>query len=360
MKIALVTDTHFGVRIDSPEFVAHFRRFYENVFFPYIDAHNIKRIIHLGDAVEHRRYINFLAIKEFRESLIHPSVQREIEMDIIIGNHDAYYKNTNKINSINELFTDSRYSKIRWHSDPTVIACGKTDIMLVPWICADNRERTFELMSTTKSKILMGHLEVAGFHMYRGVKDMGHGLDPATFSKFDMVCSGHYHHKSSVNNIHYLGAPYEITWNDYNDPRGFHVLDTDTMELTFIENKHTLFNKVYYNDDKMSPEEILAMDLSKYRGSIVKLIVSSKKDPMLFEQFVSKLEAMDLIDLTPVEDHFYQDREEYRADLINGDELADPSILFKRVAENYKHPDVPSVKLQNFLLELYREASVQQ
>ena len=65
----------------------------------------------------------------------------------------------------------------------------------------------------------------------------------------DRVFSGHYHHRSSQDNIHYLGNPYEIYWNDVNETRGFHVFDTETLEHTPINNPYRMFYKISYNDD---------------------------------------------------------------------------------------------------------------
>ena len=52
MKIALLNDTHFGVRNDSMIFDDFLHKLYEEVFFPYLDEHNIKTLIHLGDVVD--------------------------------------------------------------------------------------------------------------------------------------------------------------------------------------------------------------------------------------------------------------------------------------------------------------------
>ena len=48
MKIALLNDTHCGVRGDMIEMSNYQGRFYNEVFFPYLDEHDIKHIIHLG------------------------------------------------------------------------------------------------------------------------------------------------------------------------------------------------------------------------------------------------------------------------------------------------------------------------
>ena len=46
MKIALLNDTHFGVRNDSPAFIKYQNRFYDELFFPYIKENNINTLIH--------------------------------------------------------------------------------------------------------------------------------------------------------------------------------------------------------------------------------------------------------------------------------------------------------------------------
>ena len=37
MKVALVTDTHFGARSDNLAFDAYFEKFYTECFFPYLE-----------------------------------------------------------------------------------------------------------------------------------------------------------------------------------------------------------------------------------------------------------------------------------------------------------------------------------
>ena len=64
MKIALLGDTHFGVRNDARHFHEYYEKFYSEVFFPYLEEHGINTIIQLGDLFDRRKYINFLSLAE--------------------------------------------------------------------------------------------------------------------------------------------------------------------------------------------------------------------------------------------------------------------------------------------------------
>ena len=105
MKIALITDTHFGARNDSQIFTDHFMKFYNDIFFPYLEENDIKTLIHLGDLVDRRKYINYVTLNSIRRDFIFRLGDMGVDTHIIIGNHDTYYKNTNRINAVQELFT---------------------------------------------------------------------------------------------------------------------------------------------------------------------------------------------------------------------------------------------------------------
>ena len=133
---------------------------------------------------------------------------------MVVGNHDTYFKNTNSINSLKASCTVTASMPITvnmyWDHPVEVDMDGET-IMLCPWICPENAEISLKMLEETKAQVVMGHFEIQGFEMYKG--SINHeGLEKNVFNKFEMVCSGHFHHKSSYGNIHYLGAPYEMTW----------------------------------------------------------------------------------------------------------------------------------------------------
>lgn len=349
MKIALITDTHWGARGDNLAFLEYFNRFYYEQFFPYLEEHNISNIIHLGDIVDRRKYINFVTARHLRK-FVQTCHEKNIELEVIIGNHDTFYKNTNDVNSMRELFSDSVLN-IKFYDEPTEIVRDGLQMAILPWVCSGNYDRSMEFLESTRSQVLFGHLEIAGFEMYRGAVN-DHGFSTAIFNKFDIVMSGHFHHKSSRGNIHYLGAPYEITWSDWNDPRGFHIFDTDTRELTFIENRYKMFHKVHYNDASNDMESLLDIDTDQLTGTMVKVIVHEKNNPYWFDMFIDKIEKAGVIDLQVVEDNLNLQLED-DDDIVS--EAEDTLTILRKYTDQFSGR-VEKTKLDNFLSTLYEEA----
>ena len=285
MKIALITDQHFGGKSDSNSFNDYIEKFYTNQFFPYLKENNIDTVIDLGDTFDRRKYVNFAILDKVRKYYFDVMWQNNIKLHSIVGNHSTYYRNTNNVNVYPAAHT---------------LTLDGTDIDFIPWINSKNHEGTMGFIKNSKSQVAFGHLEVEGFAMYKNYV-AGTGLQPSIFKGYELVASGHYHHKSNKGNIHYLGAPYEITWNDYDDPRGFHIFDTETREMEFIQNQYRLFEKIYYDDDNWSTD-FRSLDTSYYKNKIVKLIVENKTKIPEFETFLDRLYKSNPIDLIILED----------------------------------------------------------
>ena len=149
MKIAILNDTHAGVRGDMIEMAKYQGRFYEEVFFPYLDEHNIKQILHLGDYFDRRKYVNFSSLKYNREHFIEPMLERDIKMDLILGNHDVYYKNTNEVNAPELLLFES--DNINIISEPTVKEYDGIPLALVPWINNENYADSIDFLLSAGS-----------------------------------------------------------------------------------------------------------------------------------------------------------------------------------------------------------------
>lgn len=349
MKIALITDTHWGCRGDSIQFADYFKKFYDNVFFPTLKEQGIKTIIHLGDIVDRRKYINFVSAKRLREDFMYPAASQGIHVHVILGNHDVYYKNTNEVNAMTELYSADTF--VNYYSSPTELNFGGEKIMLMPWINSGNYQESMQAIENTKAQILFGHLELKGFEMYKGSPN-DHGFDASIFNKFDVVCSGHFHHKSSRGNIHYLGSPYEITWSDYNDPRGFHIFDTDDRSLTFIENPYKMFTKIHYDDEGKKAEDFTSVDFKPLANSFVKVIVRNKTNPYWFDLMMGEMEKAGVVDIQVVEDNYNLNLED-DSDIV--DEAEDTVTILKKYVEQI-NLSVDKNKLDLLMRNLYNEA----
>jgi len=286
MLIAILNDTHCGIRSSSEIFMEYQSRFYTDVFFPYLKEHNIKKILHLGDYYENRTSINFKALHHNRRIFLDKLRDYGIHMDIIPGNHDCYFKNTNRLNALKELL-GHYMSEVRIIEEPEVVDYDGCKVALLPWINNENEKRIRDFITTCKADICGAHLELSGFEMQRGI-ECKDGMDASTFEKFDMVLSGHFHTKSQNNNIHYLGSQMEFFWSDCNDKKYFHVLDTDTRELTAIENPITLFEKILYDDT--SSKQALT-NVSHLDNKFVKVIVVNKSKPAEFEKLIDRINS---------------------------------------------------------------------
>jgi UDP-2,3-diacylglucosamine pyrophosphatase LpxH len=327
------------------------KKFLDEIFFPYIDKNGIDTVVHLGDLVDRRKYININTARRLKEDFLQPMSQRALNVHFIAGNHDTYFKNTNDVNALRELVA-GRYPTFKVYSNyPVEVEFDNTTVLLTPWICDENRKQSFDKIKSTPAQIVMGHFELAGFEMYRGSM-VSHGDDRHIFDRFDIVLSGHYHHRSSDGTIHYLGSHAEFTWSDYDDPKGFHIFDTVTRDLTFIENPYKMFDKFWY-DDITAGKEPESYDLTHWKNKIVKIVVTNKTNPYRFDKFIESLEQIGLIDLQIVDDHLNLNLEN-DDDIIN--EAESTMEIFKTYINSMDIKNIDRGRLEQTLTNLYNEA----
>ena len=341
MKIAIITDTHYGARKGADYIHSYFKNFYDNIFFPYLEKHNIDTIIHMGDMFDSRKSIDYQSLEWSKRVVFEPL--KKYKVHAITGNHDAYYKNTNKVNSPELLLKD--YDNIITYSKPTEINIGGLDILLLPWINSENFEESKEFIDSSKSKIAMGHLEINGFKATRGHM-MEDGMDVSIFSKFEKVYSGHFHTRSTDGKIYYLGNPYEMYWNDVNDKRGFHIFDTETFKLEFIQNPHTMFEKIYYDDT-----DVKSFDAENLKDKIVKVIVRNKSSQLQFDRYIDKINKSGCVDLKVVE-NFEIDDDDVE---FSQEECENTLTLLNKYIEDSDF-DLDKTIVMDIMQDVYREA----
>ena len=348
MKICILGDTHFGARGDSLDFHRYFEKFYDHVLFPYIKANDIEVIFQMGDLFDRRKYINFNSLHLCRQYFFDRCQILGVKVHTLLGNHDVAFKNTLEVNSTGLLLNE--YENVEYYDDFQTVDFDGVSIDVMPWICDENEKEIFESIKKSKAQICFGHFEIAGFEMDKG-NVCDHGLDKKALNKYDIVLSGHFHHKSSDGNITYVGTPYEMTWSDYNDPKGFHIFDTETRELEFVKNPYAMFNKVVYGDANTDFEYWNNYDFSSLKDTYVKVVVLNKQNPFLFDHVIDKIYKMSVSDLSIVED--FSDTIILDDDII--DQAEDTITILNKYIDNLEL-DVSSDKLKTIMRELYIEA----
>ena len=293
MKVAIITDQHFGARKGADYLHKYFKKFYEDVFFPIIESEGITTVIDMGDTFDNRRNIDLASLEWSKKVYFDRLKSMKVKLHSIVGNHTAYYKDTNEVNTIDLLLKE--YNNIITYSSTTEVKFDKLKVLFVPWINSENHNDTLNLIKKSKCKVAMGHLELNGFTATPG-HTMEHGMDSKPFNKFEKVYSGHYHQRSDDGKVFYLGNPYEMFWNDVNQTRGFHIFDTDTLEHTPINNPYKLFHNIYYQDQNYK-----LFDARELKNKIVKVIVRQKTDQKQFEKFIDKLYSSGIQELKIIE-----------------------------------------------------------
>jgi DNA repair exonuclease SbcCD nuclease subunit len=340
MKVAIITDTHYGARKGSKYLHEYFEKFYNDVFFPTMEEYNIKTVIHMGDAFDSRKSIDYQSLEWAKRVVFDPLKSYDVHM--IVGNHDCYYKNTNQVNSPELLL--QTYPNIKTYSEVSEVNIDKLKVLFIPWINAENYQNTVNAIKNTNSLCAMGHLELNGFRAHRG-HVMEDGMECKLFEKFTKVFSGHYHTRSDDGKIFYLGNPYEMFWNDVNDARGFTIFDTETLEHTPINNPYKLFYNIYYEDTP-----IQLFNFKEYEGKIVKVIVRKKTKPKDFEKFIDKLYSIGVQDMKIIENFQITESENFEVD----EEENTISILNRYIEESDLELDKGMVK--KIIQDLYRQS----
>ena len=346
MKIAILNDTHCGCRNSSDIFMQYQERFYGEVFFPYLLENNITQILHLGDYYDNRKTINLKALNHNRQIFLDKLREYNIHMDIIPGNHDVYFKNTIELNSLKELM-GHYINEVDILMDPIVREYGSVKFGLVPWICPENESEVMTFLDNCGADVLAGHFELAGFEMDKGIvcKD---GMDAKPLQRFESVLSGHFHTKSTQGNIHYLGAQMEFFWNDAHDPKYFHIYDTETRELTPVQNSVTIFHKIYYDENEINHFE----DLTYLDNKFIKLIVVNRSDIKKFERYVERIQRQKIYELKIAEDF-----KEFRGENVDDAQVSvedTQTLIYNYIQE--VETDLDKDRIKGLVSELMVEA----
>lgn len=291
MQIALITDLHFGVKSDSLVFHSYQRTFFEKCFFPYLKNKKIDTVVILGDVFDRRKYINYITLKESKSFFFDILRDNNIMVHSIVGNHDTALKNSSDINSPDLLLRE--YSNIINYAEPKHVMFGNCNVLMMPWINTENLDTCFDTIKNTDVQVMFGHFELSDETLRRNFK-FHNGITLKTMKKFEHVFSGHYHQKITKGNFKYLGVPYQLTWEDVEAEKGFHIFDTETRTIKFIPNPHKIYKKILWEESgQYNVKELIdnvAKDADKYANKYIKVIVRRKDNPYILDRYIEAIE----------------------------------------------------------------------
>lgn len=311
--IAILSDIHFGQSNFNKEIFETQMEFFEKQFFPYLIENNIKDVIHCGDFFHNRNLINWLIYNELKTRFFKWFDDNDVKFHTVLGNHDLFYRSTLEVNSLTE--TIKEFNNILVYDKDTIVTIGKYTLGMIPWII-DRKNYKFP----SKCDMLFAHLELNGFPMTKGISSK-EGYETTTFSKYKYVFSGHYHTNFTKDNVIMVGSPYQTTWNDFNELKGFYVVD-DNFHIEYVKNIiNPRFVKVYYDDEEISisglygdryisNEEAIVVAKENY----VRLFVKKASNQLKLENFHTSLSLVS--------------KNSYKIDIVNTLDIVDDSNLF--------------------------------
>ena len=172
----------------------------------------------------------------------------------LVGNHDA---STSSLifNAANSFIADNHHII----TEPRVLSTENCDILFLPYIVECDRkpiDQYFTNSVTSKSKIILSHNDISGIQLGPIMSKTGFTVDEIE-SSCDMFINGHLHNGQAITHkIINLG---NLTGKDFGEDsfkysHNIAILDTDTLQLTFIENPYAYnFYKIQIeNEDDIS------------------------------------------------------------------------------------------------------------
>lgn len=287
MSTIIIGDLHFGIRLNDERYIEYQIEEWKK-FIAYCKVAGVNQMVILGDFFDNR---NYLSIKMF-DIILKQIIDTDIEVILLVGNHDTLFKNTNEVNAPRLFF--EKYDNIQVIDAVKEIYIDDVKSLFVPWINKDNFENSIAAIQHTEAEYCFGHLELKDFEMTSGIKCVT-GLNASLFKRFKKVFSGHFHLVQDVGNIHYLGSFYQTTWADCGDQKFAYTVE-DGFELKPRPMARSIFKKIYLTKDKPISKEDVETATDCYVKVYLNYKMMAKDEKILSNLFEHAIKA-DVIDM---------------------------------------------------------------
>jgi len=234
-RIWMITDTHFGVRSNSREWMDMMESYFYDFFIPLLKSEYRPGdiLVHCGDTFDSRQSLNLYVLNK-GQSIIE-AIAEIMPVYIIIGNHDIFMKYSNEINSM-KIFKHMK--NVTVFEEPMLVNFGPKTGMFLPWVEDHDDLSEFVSNPANRANILFCHADVKGVSFNRHVK-IEEGTEADSFQQYDRVYSGHIHYAQKFKNVRMLGTPYQLTRSDMGNPKCVWMLDLENDEERSWENTHS-------------------------------------------------------------------------------------------------------------------------
>lgn len=243
----IVSDTHFGARSNSVEWLDVMRDWFYEDFIPRVKSEYRPGdiLIHCGDVFDNRQSVNLLVLHEGIRLFEELSKIFVDGIYVIAGNHDVMRKTTNDVSSLDCLKYIPRVNILK---EPVIADFGTTKALFMPWRTNDEEERKcLEDNKVQELQYLFCHTNIRNLK-FDNSRNVEEGLNLTDLIKFRRVYSGHIHWGQKRGNVTMVGNPYQMTRSDAGNQKGWYILDLENGEETFIENDYSpKFIRVHLN-----------------------------------------------------------------------------------------------------------------
>lgn len=273
-QVAIFSDLHLGIYADSQEWHTVALNWAKWVKTE-LEDRAIDTIFFLGDFFHNRTDVSVSTLHIGSQIL---EIFEDFDMYVIVGNHDAWYKNRSDVHSLGMM---RNWDNIELIDSPKMVTLAGKTCNFVPWGHEVEQE----------SDYLFGHFETISFKM-NGVTTCEHGFTPDyLLDKSSRVYSGHFHVKSDKKykqgSIRYVGNTFPMDFNDEGDYKGIYILDLKSGDEEFVKNEvspsfHRL--NIIKEDYKFKKQTI--------EGNVIKLVFDPDMDEKVVEKLFKKVSAM--------------------------------------------------------------------
>ena len=288
-KLYLSTDYHFGIYpIDLKKWLNIQLGYFYDQLIPYLKE-NVKpgdAFIMLGDLFDNRSAVPILVQNKVEQLIL--DLSNIIPVHLIVGNHDLWNKGDNSIN-LPKLF---RFiPNVYIYEETTNIEIDGKKLVLMPWI--ENRSDMIESIKNNPGDYLFCHSDLNGCRMH--LSSIAHRnkdkIEVTEFSGYKRVFSGHIHIRQVHENFEFIGAPYQMDRNDYDDKKGLTILDLESGKTKFIENIISPTFKKFKVEKDGDLLLLEHLDTNKYFVDIEinnSVLIGKRKNRKLLEQQLGK------------------------------------------------------------------------